>query len=315
MREYVIKRILLMIPTLIGVSLIVFALVKAVPGDVVMIMLAEAPGFTQSDVDRLRAELGLDKPAHIQYLTWLGNAARGDLGKSLWTGKPVWDEIVARMPITLELGVFTLLVSTIVALVFGVISAIRQDTPLDYFLRFTSILGLSVPNFWIGTLLVVFPAIWWGYMPSLTYVPFDQDPLGNLKQFMFPAVAIGLRGSASVMRLTRSSLLEVMRQDYIRTAHAKGLRERVVIWKHALKNALIPVVTIVGQQFSTVLGGTVVIEQIFGLPGMGRLMLESIQQRDLTQLQGNVLVIALAFVVINLLVDVSYAWLDPRIKF
>jgi peptide/nickel transport system permease protein len=361
MRDYIVKRVLLMIPAIVIVSILSFSLVHLVPGDVVMAMLAEAPNFKQEDVDALRHELGLDRPLHVQYFVWLFGEQReiakptetqaqpyqisgtgplicpdrfqnpranqpvvscfyrgvimGNLGKSLWSSTPVNDEIGRRLPVTLELAVLTLIVSTFVAIAFGIISATRQDTILDYLLRVVSIGGLSVPNFWVGTLLIVFPVIWFGYMAPLTYIPFDQDPAGNLRQFLVPSIALGLQLSAGIMRMTRSSMLEVLRQDYVRTAWAKGLREWVVILRHALKNAMIPVITMIGTQFAYLLSGTVILESIFGLPGIGRLMLESITQRDYILLQGNVLFIAAAFLIINLLVDLSYAVLDPRIRY
>lgn len=373
MREYIIKRVLIMIPTIMIVSFLVFFLIHLVPGDVVMAQLAEAPNFKKEDVDKLRAELGLDKPVVVQYVIWLwgeektiatptGTQAQpgppsigpvqlgfgptlcpdrfqnpranapttecfnrgvffGNLGRSLWSSLPVNEEIWRRLPVTLELAIITALMSSTVALVLGVISAIRQDTILDYLLRVTSIFGLSVPNFWVATLLIVFPVIWFGYMAPLTYIPlFDglklsSDPGGNLRQFVVPAMSLTLALSAGIMRMTRSSMLEVMRQDYVRTAWAKGLREWVVIVRHALKNAMIPTLTLIGTQIALLLSGTVIIESIFGLPGLGRLTLESITQRDYTMLQGNVLFIATAFLVINLIVDLSYAWLDPRIKY
>jgi peptide/nickel transport system permease protein len=361
MRDYIIKRILLMFPAILVVSIMVFILVHLVPGDVVMAMLAEAPNFKKEDVDKLRHELGLDKPLHIQYAVWLFGEQReiakptetqaqpyqifgtgplicpdrfqnpregqptvscfyrgvvmGNLGKSLWSSTPVNEEIARRIPVTLELAILTVLVSTFIAIAFGIISATRQDTILDYLLRVLSIGGLSIPNFWVGTLLIVFPVIWFGYMAPLTYIPFDKDPAGNLRQFLVPAIALAIAQSASIMRMTRSSMLEVLRQDYVRTAWAKGLREWVVILRHALKNAMIPVITMIGTQFAYLLSGTVILESIFGLPGVGRLMLESITQRDYTLLQGNVLFIALAFLIINLLVDLSYAVLDPRIRY
>jgi len=304
-----------MFPVLFGVSVMVFTLGHLMPGDVVMSMLAEAPSFNKQDVEKLRAQLGLDRPLHEQYLVWISGAVRGDLGKSLWKDRPVTDIILERLPVTLEVAVLAMVVSTFLAIVIGVISATRQDTPIDYIVRLLSIGGLSMPEFWIATLIVVFPAIWFGYMAPLHYAPILKDPWANLQQFALPAISLGVRMSAGVMRMTRSQMLEVLRQDYIRTAWSKGLRERAVIYRHALKNALIPVITIMGSQFGSLLGGTVIVESIFNLPGVGRLTLEAIQVRDLTQLQGNVLFLATGFLVINLLVDLSYAWLDPRIRY
>ena len=311
-----------MIPSIIGVSLVVFALTHLMPGDVVMMMLTDAGGSasgagtqTEDQVAILRAKLGLDQPLWRQYVSFVGGIPRGDLGKSLWTDKPVMEEILRRLPITLELAFLAIVTSTFFALLFGVIAAVRQDTPIDYGVRLFSIGGLSVPDFWIGTLVIIFPAIWLGYMAPIGYRSFLEDPWANLQQFMIPALIIGLRFSSGVMRMTRSTLLEVLRQDYIRTAMSKGLNERTVIYRHALKNAMIPVVTLLGAQLSRLLGGTVIIEAVFGLPGLGRLLVESIVQRDLTQVQGNIMFIAVTFLLMNLVVDLSYAYLDPRIKY
>lgn len=315
MREYIVKRLLLMVPSLIGVSLIVFTLAHLLPGDVVLMMLSEVGSGSSVAIEELRRQLGLDKPLHVQYLTWMAGAVRGDLGQSLWTRKPVMEEILSRLPVSLELALLAMSASIVFAIVFGVLSAVRQDTALDYSLRLFAIGFLSVPEFVIGTLLIILPALWWNYMPPITFVSFFDNPLENLRQYAMPAISVGLHLSASTMRMTRSSMLEVMRQDYIRTAWAKGLREVTVIYRHALKNALIPVATIMGAQLSRLIGGQVVVESIFGLPGFGRLMLESIQQRDLTQLQGNIVFIAVVFLVMNLVVDLTYAWMDPRIRY
>ncbi len=315
MRDYVLRRIALMVPSLLGVSIVVFLLTHMLPGDAVMAMLAEAPSFRQQDVDRLRQELGLDRPLLDQYLTYINGVVRGDLGKSLWTGRPVLQEIARRLPVSFELAVIATLTSIFFAITFGILSAIRQDTWVDYAIRVLSIGGLSVPNFVIGTLLLVLPVVWFGYMAPIRYVPFTENPFINLQQFAPPAIALGLRLSASVMRMGRSSLLEVLRQDYIRTALSKGLRERVVVLRHALRNSLIPVVTLFGGQFSFLLGGTVVVETIFNLPGIGRLMLDAISNRDYTMLQGTVLFIAIVFLMMNLIVDLSYAYIDPRIRY
>lgn len=315
MREYVLRRILLMIPTLLGVTVLVFMLTHLVPGDVVMVMVGESAQFDPENVEKLRQQLGLDKSLPEQYSSWVGGVVRGDLGKSLWTGRPVSETIMERLPVTFELALLAIAISSLLAILVGVISAIRQDTPIDYIVRVMSIGGLSVPEFWIATLIIVFPAIWFNYLPPMRYTPIFVDPWANLQQFGIPAFTMGVRMSAGVMRMTRSQMLEVLRQDYIRTAWAKGLRERVVIYRHALKNALIPVITMMGTQFSSLMGGTVIVESIFSLPGVGRLMLDSIQVRDYTQLQGNVLFLAIVFLTMNLIVDLTYAWLDPRINY
>lgn len=331
MRQYIIRRILVFIPTILALSLLIFALIRVVPGDAALIMLAESgsaaglPGQGQvgfggqkvsnEQLDALRAHLGLDRPLHEQYVAWVWGATRLDLGISPWSGKPVTYEIQRRIPVSAELGVLAMLVGLSIAIPVGVISAARQDTWMDYAGRAVSIGGLSVPGFWIGTLLIVFPSIWFGWLPPIRFVPLLEDPLGNLQQFAFPALALGAGLSASVMRMTRSQMLEVLRQDYVRTARAKGLRERVVIYRHALKNAMIPVITIMSIQFGHLLGGTVIMETIFNLPGVGRLTLDAVISRDYLQLQGNVLFLGTVFAVVNLTVDLLYAWLDPRIRY
>ncbi|MBI2886512.1 MAG: ABC transporter permease [Chloroflexi bacterium] len=314
MREYIIRRVLLMFPTLFGVTLAVFILMHLAPGDVVMAKLSE-DYVTQEHIDRMRAELGLDKPLYEQYLFWVTNVLRGDLGTSLWSATPVRDELARRIPVSAELAILSMAVSIAIALPLGVLSAIRQDTVADYVGRFLSISALSAPNFWLGTLILVLPAIWFGWAPPVRYVPLTQDPWMNLQQVLPAALALGAHSSAVVMRMSRSTLLEVLRQDYVRTAWAKGLSERVVVVRHALKNALIPVITIWGSQLSHLLGGTVVMETIFSLPGVGLATFQAIERRDFVQLQGNVLFIAGVFVVMNLLVDLTYSWLDPRIRY
>lgn len=304
-----------MIPTLVGVSLVIFVIMHLMPGDVVLQMLAESSSFDPKDEARLRHQLGIDRPLTVQYLDWLWGLARLDLGTSLWTGQPVAQEIWRRLPVTLELGLLSLGMGTLIGVLFGVLSALKQDSWVDYGTRLVSILWLSVPNFVVGTLLVVLPAVYFGYFGPMRFTPIHQNPLANLSQLIFPAVALSLRMSASTMRMSRSTMLEVFKQDYIRTARAKGLREHLVVRRHAIKNGMIPVVTIIGDQASTVVGGSVVMEAIFGLPGVGRLVLESIAQRDLTMVQGVVMFFAAVVVVMNLLVDISYGWFDPRIRY
>lgn len=315
MTEYILRRILLMVPTLLGVSVVVFTVMHLLPGDVVIQILGESARFEAADIERLRAELGLDRPLYEQYLTWMAGVIQGDLGRSLWTGQPVTQEILRRLPITVELGALSLGLAVVTGITLGIISAARQDTWLDHTTRFVSILGLAVPNFVVGTLLVLLPAIYLGYFGPMRFIPITENPLENLTQMAFPAVALALRLSASTMRLSRSAMLEVLRQDYIRTARAKGLREQLVLWRHALKNAMIPVITLVGDQASLIIGGSVILESIFGLPGVGRLVVESIAQRDLTMVQGVIMCFAVFVVFVNLLVDVSYGWFDPRIRY
>ena len=315
MTAYIIRRILLMIPVLMGASLIVFSLIRLVPGDVVLQQIGGAGHVSKDEMEKIRHQLGIDRPFHEQYATWALNAVRGDLGKSLWSGKPVMQELIDRTPVTLELAFLSIFIAVIIAIPIGVISATRQNTPADYIGRLIAITGLSLPDFWMATIAVVFLGLYFKYLPPLGYHSPLEDLGKNLQQFLLPAAIEGFRLSAITMRMTRSTMLEVLRQDYIRTAWSKGLRERGVIYRHAMKNALIPVVTIIGTQLSRQLGGQVIIESIFSLPGVGRLTLDSIVNRDYTQLQGNVMFIAVIVVVANLLVDISYAWLDPRIRY
>jgi peptide/nickel transport system permease protein len=313
MRQYVLKRLLLIIPTLLLVSMIVFSLTRLIPGDVVVLMFEEKA--YAKDLDALRAKLGLDRPLYVQYVTWVGEIVQGNLGESLWTKRPVLEEILRRLPVSAELGGLAIICALCVALPIGVLSAIRQDTLQDYTARSAAIAGLSIPAFWKATLVIVLPSIWFGWAPPLQFTPFAQDPWKHLSQFIIPAVILGIAPGASIMRLTRALMLEVLRQDYIRTAWAKGLRETRVVLRHAFKNALIPVVTIVGIQIAQVASGTVIMETIFGLPGMGRFLVDAIYQRDYPVVQGVNLLIASIIVLVNLLVDVTYAYLDPRIRY
>jgi peptide/nickel transport system permease protein len=313
MRQYVLKRVLLMVPTLLLVSAIVFSLTRLIPGDVVVLMFEEK-AYAQ-DLEALRARLGLNRPLHVQYVTWLAQVLQGNLGESLWTKRSVLEEMARRLPVSLELGAMAILVALCLALPVGVLSAVQQDTLQDYTARSLAILGLSVPGFWKATLVIVLPSMWFGWAPPLQFTPLAQGPWQHLSQFILPAIILGIASGASIMRLTRALMLEVLRQDYIRTAWSKGLRERRVVLKHALKNAIIPVVTIVGIQIAQVAGGTVIMETIFGLPGMGRFLVDAIYQRDYPVVQGVNLLIASIIVCVNLLVDITYAYLDPRIRY
>jgi peptide/nickel transport system permease protein len=283
------------------------------PGDVVQLMLEEKA--YAKDLAELRAKLGLDRALHVQYFEWLGRIISGDLGESLWTRRPVSEELGRRLPITVELGLLATVFAVIFAVPIGVISATRQDTMLDYVSRSIAIIGLSVPAFWIATLVIVLPAIWWGWRPATGYTEFSVSPLLHLAQFLLPAVILGVATSAALMRLTRAMLLEVLRQDYIRTAWAKGLRERIIVLKHGLRNSIIPVITVLGNQIAQVVGGTIIIEYIFGFPGMGRFLFEAIVQRDYPVIQGVNLVVVSVIVLVNLTVDAFYAVLDPRIRY
>ena len=313
LRRYLAKRLVVAIPSLLIASLIVFTLPRLIPGDVVAMMLEEKA--YAKDLEELRAKLGLNRPIYVQYFEWLGRAVTGDLGESLWTRRPVLEEIGQRLPITLELALMSLVVALVIAVPVGVIAAARQDTVQDYTFRSAAILGLSVPGFWLATLVIVLPAIWWGWRPLTGYVEISKDVWGHLLQMMLPAVILGIAFAAAMMRLTRGMLLEVLRQDYVRTAWSKGLRERVIILKHGLRNAIIPVITYIGTQLPQVIGGTVVIETIFGLPGMSRFLFDAINQRDYPVIQGVNLVVVSFIVLINLAVDALYAVLDPRIRY
>lgn len=313
MRTYVLRRLLVAIPSLLIASFIVFTLPRLIPGDVVQLMLEEkAYG---KDLDELRAKLGLDRPIHVQYAAWLGAVGRGRLGESLWTRQPVVAELARRLPVTLTLGAMAIVVAVLIGVPVGVLSAVRQDGVLDFFARSAAILGLSIPAFVKAIVIILLPAIWWGWTPMIRFVEFSKDPATHILQFVLPAIILGIASAAAIMRLTRGMLLEVLRQDYVRTAWAKGLSERVVVLKHALKNAIIPVVTVLGLQVAQIAGGAVIIETIFSLPGMGQLLVESIIQRDYPVIQGINLLVVTMIVATNLAVDLVYAVLDPRIRY
>ena len=314
MLRYIIRRLMFAALVVWVVSVIVFTAVRLVPGNICSIVLA-TPQYDQAACDAIKSELGLNKPVLTQYGQYLGNALRGDLGTTLISHRDVWGEIKTRIPLTLELTLLATLFAITLALPIGVYSAMKRDKPADYLLRLLTIGWLSIPGFWIGTMLIIFPAKWWGYSPPVGYVDFWENPLKNLHQLYLPAIALGLALSASLARVARSSMLEVLRQDYVRTARAKGLQGNVVIIRHTLKNAMIPVITLFAIQFGTLLGGTVVLESIFSLPGLGTLTLSAVLVKDYPQVQGLVLFFAVVLILINLLVDISYAWFDPRIRY
>ncbi len=317
MQAYIARRLLALIPTLFFASVIVFVTVRLIPGDIIDLMMSQNDiSAGKKDREALQAALGLDQPMHTQYVRWIGAILfSGDMGKSLWQNTPVTEQILQRLPITFELGLLSLIVALSVAIPIGVYSAIRQDTAGDYITRSFSILMLAVPSFWLGTLVMVFPSIWWGWSPQIKFVPFSQDPLANLGQMIVPAIILGCSLSAITMRLTRTMMLEVLRQDYVRTAWAKGLSEGLVVWRHALRNAMIPVVTLIGLQAPILIGGAVIMEQIFVIPGMGLLLLEAVSQRDYPIITGVFLVVGLAVMLINLIVDLSYGLLDPKVRY
>jgi peptide/nickel transport system permease protein len=314
MAQYLIKRVLAAALVLFVISIVVFVAVRAIPGDVCKIVL-NTPDVDQQQCDTIRAELGLDEPVVTQYLKYMGGLFTGDWGTQLISRRDVWTEMQTRIPLTLELTILATTFAIVIAIPVGVISAIKQDSPIDYVLRLLTIGWLSIPGFWLATMLIVFPARWWGYTPPVGYVDIWEDPLKNLEQLYLPAFALGLALSASLARVTRSAMLEVLRQDYIRTARAKGLKEYAIVVRHALKNSMIPVVTLFGLQVGVLFGGTVVLEGIFSLPGLGLLTFQSVTIKDYPQVQGLVLFFAAVLVTINLLVDLSYAWFDPRIRY
>ena len=319
MRAYIIRRLLLMIPTLLLVSILVFLLIRFIPGDVVDAMLSPSSisGGTVETRAELERFLGLDVPAHVQYARWIGGIVlHGTLGKSLLgSAITIEEQILRRLPVTIELGLLAIAIGLVIALPVGIYSAIRRNTLADYAGRSLAIVGLATPNFWLGMLVIVFPAIWWNWTPPIRMIALSDDLLGNLGVFIVPSLILGTYFAAATMRMTRTMMLEVLRQDYVRTAWSKGLRERVVVVRHAIKNALIPVITLTGLQLPILIGGSVIMENIFNLPGIGRLLLDALVDRDYPMVSGVNLVFAAGVVVINLVVDLLYAFLDPRVRY
>ena len=317
MWQYVTKRVLLMIPTLIGAALVIFLLMNIVPGDIALLIIGGDQGgdINPRELARLRAQLGLDRPLYAQFFSWLWDVVRLDFGKSLWTGAPIMEELWIRLPFSLEVAILATIVSTIIAIPLGTIAAIRQDTWVDYVIRIVSIGGLAIPAFWTGIMIILFLVIFFEWGPPLEFVSIPEDPWENFKQLVWPIVSVGYRNAAVTTRMTRSTVLEVMREDYIRTAWSKGLQERIVVTKHALKNAMLPVITIIGTEVAFLIGGLVVTETVFTLNGVGRFMVDAIAHRDIPVVQTLVLLIAFTFVFVNLVTDLLYAWLDPRISY
>ena len=319
MRTYLIRRLLLFIPTLFILSMLVFFMVRALPGDIVDLIVAENQfaAVSNEEKDRLRVIMGLDVPAHIAYVRWMrGILLEGTLGQSLQRGnRPVEGKILARVPVSLELGGVALLIGLLIALPVGIYSAVRQDTLGDYAGRSVAIFGLATPNFWLALMVLIFPGIWWGWTPPLRLFDFSEDPLAHIGMFIIPALILGTGLSAATMRMTRTMMLEVLRQDYVRTAWAKGLRERVVVVRHVLKNALIPVITLIGLQLPILVGGSVIIETLFNLPGLGSLLVQSLAKRDYPMVSGINLFFGAFILFNNLLIDLLYAYLDPRIRY
>jgi len=319
LRAYLLRRVALIIPTLILLTMIVFLSVRFIPGDVIDMIIAEintegAMSYEEAR-EMIRGELGLDTPIHEQYWNWVTGVVRGDLGTSMRSGRPVTEEFLSKVPISIELGILSMIIGLVIAVPLGIFSAIRQDSPADYVGRTMAILMLSIPGFWLMTMVIVFPAVWWNWIPPMEYVPFTEDPANNLIQFGIPALIMGAAFSGTMMRFVRTMMLEVLRQDYIRTAWSKGLSERTVIYRHALRNTLIPMVTIVGMGLPGIIGGSVITEQIFNLPGVGRWLFDAVNQRDYPIISGMNLMSATLVLFCNLAVDITYAWLDPRVKY
>ena len=315
MRGYLVQRLLLAILTLLGMSILIFALMRLAPGNITDIIFESAGYVDPQDKKLLEQELGIDQPVPVQYARWLADLARGELGKSYRYDVPAWQIIKPRIPVTLELAALAILVAVLLGVPSGVVSAVRQDGALDYALRVISLAGLSMPSFWLGMVVILVLVRFTGWIPPVVYVSPLEDLKVNLLQFLFPALAVGYRSSALIMRITRSAMLEVLREDYIRTAWAKGQRGAVVVWRHALKNASLPVVTVIGVEVAFLIGGLVVTETVFNLPGVARYLVEAIQWRDYPIVQNLVMFIAVVVVGANLAVDLLYGWLDPRIKY
>jgi peptide/nickel transport system permease protein len=321
MRGYAIRRLALIIPTIILVSIIVFLSIRLIPGDIVDSIMADQSLMGNDSGSALKREviehrLGIDAPIPVQYVRWTGNIIlHGSLGKSLRGEFTVNEKIAGRLPVTFELGIMAILIGLLIATPIGIYSAIRQDTVGDYVGRSLSILFISIPSFWLGAMIMIYPSIWWRWSPSMELIPFSKDPLGNLGMFIIPSFILGMAMSGTTMRMIRTMMLEVLRQDYIRTAWSKGLKERVVVVRHTIRNAFIPVATIIGYQIPMLVGGSVIIEQIFQLPGLGRLALDSLNGRDYTVVSGINLVVGTVVMLSNLVVDLTYVYLDPRVRY
>ena len=316
MHTYLLKRFLLIFPTLFGVAVVTFLLIRIIPGDVVELRYSGDRGaVSQQLLDQERARIGLDKPVWRQFATWIWGVARLDFGQSMWTGAPIWQEIKLRFALSLQVAVMATIVAVLLAIPLGVLAALKQDTWIDYAVRVFSIAGLAMPSFWLGIVLILMLLIVFQWLPPMVYTPFWVSPWQNLAQLIWPALAVGYRYSAVATRMTRSAMLEVLREDYIRTARAKGLMQKLVLSRHALKNAMLPVLTVVAIEFAFLIGGLVVTEQVFNLNGIGLLFVQAVAHRDYTLLQALVMLVAGAFILVNFLMDVAYAWLDPRIRY
>lgn len=315
MTTYVVRRLLDLGFVLFGVSVLIFLMLRLIPGDAVAIMLGANIDITPERVEALRRQLGLHLPLHEQYAQWLGGVLRGDLGRSVWTGRPVADEILGRLPVTLQLSAMALAFAIVVAFPIGILAARARGSGADMVVRVASIVGLTLPSFWVGVLLLYVTSIYLPRWHTIGYVPFQEDPLGNLARMALPMFAVSLPMIAVLTRILRSSLLDVLSLDYVRTGKAKGLGSRSLMYKHALRNAMIPVITVIGVQVGYLLSGVVVIEQVFAIPGLGRLVIGAINERNYPLAQGVILVVTVVFVFVNLLVDLAYAWIDPRVEY
>ena len=315
MHVYLFQRFITAFLTLFGMSVVIFILLRLVPGNIVDILFSSAGYVNPAAKQEIAHELGLDQSIPVQYGRWLKDIARGDLGKSYRYDIPAWQVIKPRIPVTVELAFFALLIAVMLGVPVGVLSAVRQDTATDYLLRTLSLAGLSMPSFWLGMVIILFLVSWFGWIPSMTYVSPFENFKAHVLQFLFPALAVGYRSSALIMRITRSSMLDILREDYIRTAWAKGQREWIVVFGHALRNAMLPVVTVIGIEFAFMIGGLVVTETVFNLPGVARYLVDAILWRDYPVVQNLVMFIAIVVVVANLTVDILYGWLDPRIRY
>ncbi len=317
MGTYIFKRLLAMIPTLLGVAVLIFVLLRIVPGDVVEARyLAQGSQFVSQDLmNQERAKLGLDKPLWQQFTSWMGGLLRLDFGVSMWTGGEISEEIKLRFALSLQLAIMASTIATLLAIPLGILAAVKQDTWVDYAIRIFSIAGLATPSFWLGILMILTMLIVFKWIPPMVFTPFWVDPWLNLQQLIWPALAVGYRYSAVGTRMMRSAMLEVLREDYIRTARAKGLWTKLILSRHALKNAILPVLTIISLEFAFLLGGLVVTEQVFNLNGLGMLFVEAISRRDYTMTQALVMLVATVFLLVNFFVDIAYAWLDPRIRY
>jgi peptide/nickel transport system permease protein len=316
-RTYLAKRLLLILPTLLGVAAVVFVIMRVIPGDVTLLILGgdQTGRIDPQQLAAMRHQLGLDQPIAVQFGAWLWGVLRFDFGTSLWTGQPVLQEVLLRLPLSLEVAILATVVSVVLAVPLGMLAAVRQDSWVDYVIRVVSIGGLAIPSFWVGILVILFLVIYFGWGPPLEFTPPWVDPWANFQMMIWPVLTVGYRYAAVTTRMTRSTLLEVLREDYIRTAWAKGLRERAVVIRHALKNSMLPVITLIGTEFAFLIGGLVVTETVFPLNGVGRFVVDAIAHRDYPVVQALVFLIAFGFVVINLLVDLTYAWFDPRIRY